>query len=65
GGDPLAAALAAAQIVAVQRVLALENWRRVADGESAEAVRPDAVVAARAAFGQLRDGLGALGLSAA
>ncbi|MFJ6572358.1 TetR/AcrR family transcriptional regulator [Streptomyces sp. NPDC091292] len=58
GADPgLAARLAAGQIVAVQRVLAHENWRRIADGATASDVRDDAVAAADLAFGQLRDGL--------
>lgn len=54
---PVAARLAAGQIVAVQRVLAEENWRRIAAGESADGVYPDAVVAAELGFGQLRNGL--------
>jgi AcrR family transcriptional regulator len=58
GGDPLAARLAAAQILAVQRVLARENWRRLAGGESADGLYPTAVEAADRAFGQLRGGLG-------
>ncbi|MEU6769268.1 TetR/AcrR family transcriptional regulator [Streptomyces sp. NPDC046853] len=53
----LTARLAAGQIVAVQRILALENWRRIDAGESAEAVWPNAVVTANRAFGQLRSGL--------
>ncbi|MET7478597.1 TetR family transcriptional regulator [Streptomyces sp. NPDC005648] len=56
GGD-LDARLAAGQIVAVQRVLALENWRRIAAGEAVEAVRGDAVAAAERAFGRLAAGL--------
>jgi AcrR family transcriptional regulator len=56
-GDGLAARLAAGQIVAVQRILALENWRRIAAGECAERVRPDAVAAAELAFNQLRGGI--------
>jgi AcrR family transcriptional regulator len=56
GGD-LPARLAAAQIVAVQRVLALENWRRIAAGEGVEAVRADAVAAAGLAFQQLGAGM--------
>jgi AcrR family transcriptional regulator len=56
GGD-LAARLAAAQITAVQRVLALENWRRIAAGEPLERVRGDAVAAAERAFEQLARGL--------
>lgn len=55
--EALAARLAAGQIIAVQRILAMENWRRVDAGESAEAVWPDAVVAANRAFGQLRSGV--------
>lgn len=55
--DVLAARLAAGQIIAVQRILAMENWRRIDAGESAEAVWPDAVVSANRAFGQLRSGL--------
>jgi AcrR family transcriptional regulator len=56
-GDDLGARLAAGQIIAVQRVLALENWRRIAAGEAAEQVRPDAVAAAEEAFTQLGAGL--------
>ncbi|GIF14195.1 TetR/AcrR family transcriptional regulator [Actinoplanes teichomyceticus] len=55
--DPLTARLAAAQILAVQRVLARENWRRLSAGESAEALHPDAAAAADRAFHQLRTGL--------
>jgi AcrR family transcriptional regulator len=56
-GDTLAARLAAGQIIAVQRILAQENWRRIAAGEAVEAVREDAVAAAEEAFGQLAAGL--------
>ncbi|MEV0443030.1 TetR family transcriptional regulator [Streptomyces spectabilis] len=57
-GEPsLGARLAAAQILAVQRVLALENWRRIAAGEPAAALRADATAAANAAFEQLRPAL--------
>ncbi|KUN22518.1 TetR family transcriptional regulator [Streptomyces corchorusii] len=56
GGD-LAARLAAAQIIAVQRVLALENWRRIAAGEPVAEVAPDAVAAAERAFRRLAQGL--------
>lgn len=49
--------LAAGQIVAVQRVLAEENWRRIETGEAADVVEPDAVAAADLAFGQLAAGL--------
>ncbi|MEV7079486.1 TetR family transcriptional regulator [Streptomyces sp. NPDC093516] len=56
GGD-LDARLAAGQIMAVLRVLALENWRRIAAGERVAQVRPDAVAAAERAFGRLAAGL--------
>ncbi|MEV5434943.1 TetR family transcriptional regulator [Streptomyces sp. NPDC052682] len=56
GGD-LDARLAAGQIVAVRRVLAQENWRRIAAGERAADVRADAVAAAERAFGLLAGGL--------
>lgn len=56
-GGAVLARLAAGQIVAVQRVLAEENWRRIAAGESAGQVYADAVAAAELGFGQLRDGL--------
>jgi len=58
GPDEIGARLAAGQIVAVQRILALENWRRIDAGASADEVRPDAVAAADRAFAQLREGLG-------
>jgi AcrR family transcriptional regulator len=56
GGD-LDARLAAGQIIAVQRILALENWRRIAAGERVEDVRGDAVAAAERAFAGLAAGL--------
>ncbi|WP_128379876.1 TetR/AcrR family transcriptional regulator [Streptomyces cavernae] len=56
-GGGLGGRLAAGQIVAVQRILALENWRRMAEGESAEAVHGEAVAAAQRAFAQVRDGI--------
>ncbi|GAB2956976.1 TetR family transcriptional regulator [Streptomyces pseudoechinosporeus] len=56
GGD-LEARLAAGQIVAVRRILAMENVRRMAAGERAEEVRADAVAAAGLAFRQLEAGL--------
>lgn len=57
-GGGLDARLAAGQIVAVQRILAQENWRRVAAGEGVEQVRGDAVAAAERAFGRLEGLLG-------
>ncbi|MFF8959347.1 TetR/AcrR family transcriptional regulator [Streptomyces sp. NPDC014894] len=57
GGGGVRERLAAGQIVAVLRILAEENARRIASGRSADQVRPGAADAARLAFGQLRDGL--------
>ncbi|WP_329206604.1 TetR/AcrR family transcriptional regulator [Streptomyces sp. NBC_01693] len=56
-GAPVTARLAAGQIIAVLRILAMENWRRMDAGESAAEVHGDAVSAARLAFAQLADGL--------
>ncbi|MFD7286846.1 TetR/AcrR family transcriptional regulator [Streptomyces sp. NPDC059863] len=56
-GGGIGGALGSGQIIAVQRVLAEENWRRITTGESVEEVYPDAVEAAELAFGQLRSGL--------
>ncbi len=58
-GGGLPERLAAGQIVAVLRILALDNWRRIDAGESADAVRVGAARAADAAFAQLRTGLDA------
>ncbi|MFE7131315.1 TetR/AcrR family transcriptional regulator [Streptomyces sp. NPDC057638] len=55
-GGGLAAALAAGQIVAVLRVLAEENARRIAAGVSAALVQSAAEDATRLAFDQLRQG---------
>lgn len=60
GPDPLASRLAAGQIVAVLRILAEENWRRIEAGESAEQVFAGAVAAADLAFEQLRTGIRAI-----
>ncbi|MEU9790388.1 TetR family transcriptional regulator [Streptomyces sparsogenes] len=57
GPDGLAARLAAGQIITVQRILAEDNWRRIAEGATAEEVHPDAVAAADRAFAMLRSGL--------
>ncbi|WP_406143595.1 TetR family transcriptional regulator [Streptomyces anulatus] len=56
-GDGLPERLAAGQIIAVLRILALENWRRIDAGESADQVHASAVRAAEQAFVQLRTGL--------
>ncbi|MBK6045790.1 TetR/AcrR family transcriptional regulator [Streptomyces sp. MBT55] len=57
-GGGLSDRLAAGQIIAVLRILALENWRRIDAGESADRVYAGAVQAAEEAFVQLRTGLG-------
>lgn len=49
--------LAAGQVIAVLRILAEENWRRIDAGESADRVYAGAVQAAEEAFVQLRTGL--------
>ncbi|MFC9846026.1 TetR family transcriptional regulator [Streptomyces sp. NPDC060223] len=59
-GGGLDARLAAGQITAVQRILALENWRRIAEGEPVADVRRDAVTAARRAFEGLATGFAGL-----
>ncbi|WP_327429787.1 TetR/AcrR family transcriptional regulator [Streptomyces sp. NBC_01236] len=56
-GGGLDARLAAGQIIAVRRILAEENWRRVAEGEAVDKVYGDAVAAAERAFDQLGRGL--------
>ena len=47
--------LMAAQVLAAQRVLARTNWRKLADGASADGVHPDAVADADLAFTWLRN----------
>ncbi|MGW2722145.1 TetR family transcriptional regulator [Streptomyces sp. NPDC001492] len=56
-GGGLEARLAAGQITAVQRILAMENWRRISEGERVEDVQADAVAAAERAFGVLATGM--------
>ncbi|GAA2775479.1 TetR/AcrR family transcriptional regulator [Saccharopolyspora taberi] len=58
GSGDLVARLAAGQIVAVQRLLALENYERLAAGESARKRYPAAVKDANRAFELLGSGLG-------
>lgn len=57
GPDDITAWLAAGQIIATQRILAQENWRRIEAGATAWGVQPDAVAAAERAFGMLRSGV--------
>ncbi|MER5990518.1 TetR/AcrR family transcriptional regulator [Streptomyces viridosporus] len=56
-GGGLGARLAAGQIIAVRRILAQENWRRIAAGEPVAEVRGDAVAAAERAFDVLAETL--------
>jgi AcrR family transcriptional regulator len=56
-GGGLDARVAAGQIVAVRRVLAEENRRRVERGEPVEEVERDAVAAAERVFGRLEGAL--------
>jgi AcrR family transcriptional regulator len=53
-GPGLEARLQAAQVLAVQRVLARANWQKISDGRSARDVHPEAVADANQAFAQLR-----------
>jgi AcrR family transcriptional regulator len=55
GGD-VAAQLGAAQVLAVQRVLARINWQKLADGQAADDVYPEAVADCDRAFGLLSTG---------
>ncbi|WP_055715172.1 TetR/AcrR family transcriptional regulator [Streptomyces torulosus] len=52
-GGGLDARVAAGQLVAVRRVLAMENWRRIERGEPVEEIERDAVAAAERVFGRL------------
>ncbi|MDT0405013.1 TetR/AcrR family transcriptional regulator [Streptomyces edwardsiae] len=53
-GEGIRARLLAAQVLAVQRVLARTNWQRIADGRTAHDVHPEAVADAGLAFARLR-----------
>jgi len=53
-GPGIEARLGAAQVLAIQRVLARTNWQKIADGRTARAVHPEAVADADRAFAQLR-----------
>ncbi|MER7170839.1 TetR/AcrR family transcriptional regulator [Streptomyces mesophilus] len=61
-GGGIGARLAAGQIIAVRRILADENRHRIAAGERAADVLPDAAEAAELAFAQLASGLAQLPL---
>ena len=53
-GQGIEARLRAAQVLAVQRVLARTNWQKIADGRSARDVHPEAIADADLAYAQLR-----------
>ncbi|MFH8798102.1 TetR/AcrR family transcriptional regulator [Streptomyces sp. NPDC017936] len=53
-GSGIRARLGAAQVLAVQRVLARANWQKIADGRTARDVHPEAVADADQAFTRLR-----------
>ncbi|GAA0911974.1 TetR/AcrR family transcriptional regulator [Streptomyces thermoalcalitolerans] len=53
-GEGIQARVRAAQVLAVQRVLARANWQKIADGRTAHDVHPEAVADADQAFRQLR-----------
>jgi AcrR family transcriptional regulator len=57
-GPGIEARLRAAQVLAVQRVLARTNWQKIAGGRTARDVHPEAVADADQAFAQLRSGTG-------
>lgn len=50
--------IAASQVIGVRRALIAENYRRLAAGQSADEIYPDAVAAAKRAFDLLESGLG-------
>ncbi|MER5635204.1 TetR family transcriptional regulator [Streptomyces nitrosporeus] len=52
-GGGVRARLAAGQIIAVRRVLAQENWRRIAAGRTADSLKQEAVDIAEEGFAQL------------
>ncbi|MDI3403698.1 TetR/AcrR family transcriptional regulator [Streptomyces cavernicola] len=53
-GEGVRGRVRAAQVLAVQRVLARVNWQKIADGRTARDVHPEAVADADEAFGLLR-----------
>jgi len=55
-GPGIEARLQAAQVLAVQRVLARANWQKIASGRTARDVKPEAVADAGKAYAQLQSG---------
>ncbi|WP_329254185.1 TetR/AcrR family transcriptional regulator [Streptomyces sp. NBC_01478] len=56
---PFTRRLAATHLIAAQQELALENWRTMAAGRTADEAYDDAVTTAQGAYGQLMKGLDA------
>ncbi|GGV01170.1 TetR family transcriptional regulator [Streptomyces filipinensis] len=56
-GDPMLAMVAAVSLTAARNALVEEHYRRLAAGESPEAIAADAVERARHAFGLVENGL--------
>jgi AcrR family transcriptional regulator len=52
-GPDISGRLQAAQVIAVQRVLARTNWQKIADGRTARDVQPEAIADADQAFTHL------------
>jgi AcrR family transcriptional regulator len=57
-GQGIGTRLLAAQVIAIQRVLARANWQKIADGRTAHEVQPEAIADADQAFTRLRHGTG-------
>jgi AcrR family transcriptional regulator len=55
-GPGIGPRLQAAQVLAVQRVLARANWQKIAGGRTARDVQPEAIADADQAYAQLRSG---------
>ncbi|MFC6082158.1 TetR/AcrR family transcriptional regulator [Sphaerisporangium aureirubrum] len=55
-GDDITARLQAAQVIAIQRVLARTTWQKLMNGQTADAVYPEAVADADHAFALLQTG---------
>ncbi|GGU47393.1 TetR/AcrR family transcriptional regulator [Streptomyces violascens] len=53
-GEGIQAHVQAAQVLAIQRVLARANWQKIADGRTASDVHPEAVADADEAFSELQ-----------
>ncbi|GAA4117463.1 TetR/AcrR family transcriptional regulator [Streptomyces sp. NPDC048491] len=58
GGDPMLAAVAAAQLTGARNALINEHHRRILAGESAQGVADDAAERTERAFAQVENGLG-------